>query len=94
MDQHRFVETGYFLEHQHKDGNWARLLEEEEPTPLHHTPAEHDPERRWSLRRIFRCESCGERVAFTPGAEGGPSARSAGAGDSSAETARHVVEDR
>lgn len=94
MDQLRFVESAYLFEHQHDDGTWSRLLEEEEPTPLHHTPTEHDPERRWGTRRIFRCESCGARVAFTEGAEGEASVRDGVISDVAAETARHVVEDR
>ena len=91
MDQLRFVESQYRIEHQHRDGSWG--LMEEESTPLHHTPAEHDPERGWLRGRIFRCRSCSETLTITPGAEGSVPDRLGAVGGSAAETARHVVED-
>jgi hypothetical protein len=58
----RILELEYTAEHQHSDGSWSPLTEE------HRTgdSADHDPERVWSLRRVFRCEACGETVALTP----------------------------
>lgn len=66
MDQHRFIESQYRIQHRHEDGSWGELVEE----PAHHDPAAHDPERSWGLRRIFRC-ACGRSVTLVPGAEGG-----------------------
>jgi hypothetical protein len=62
MDQ-RLLQLAYRVEHQHSDGSWAEM-EEVQPAP---DSAEHDPERFWSLRRIYRCASCNEVVALTPG---------------------------
>ena len=42
------------LEHRHADGSWGRMRE--------HGTADHDPERRWGLGRIFRCDGCSEEV--------------------------------
>jgi hypothetical protein len=33
----------------------------------HHDPADHDPERGWGLRRIFRCTTCDEEVSIVAG---------------------------
>lgn len=93
MDQIRFVESAYRIQHQHPDGSWG-LMEEEEPTPLHHTPTEHDPERGWLRGRIFRCRSCAEVLTVVPGAEGSVLVSSGTVAGSAAETAGHVVEDR
>jgi hypothetical protein len=68
MDQLRFVEAAYQIQHRHRDGSWAPM--EEEPTPSHHAPADHDPERGWLRGRIFRCKSCDESVTIVPGSEG------------------------
>jgi hypothetical protein len=92
MDQIRFVESAYRIEHQHRDGNWG-LMEEDGPTPLHHTSAEHDPERNWLRGRIFRCKTCDASVTIVPGSEGNPPRQSGVIGGSAAETAREVVED-
>ncbi len=70
MDQLRFVETAYRIEHRHNDGSWAPMEEQ----PQHHGQPEHDPERRWSLGRIFRCTRCEESVTIVPGGEGGAQA--------------------
>jgi hypothetical protein len=70
MDQIRFVEAQYRIEHRHKDGSWAQM---EEVVP--HDAAAHDPERRWSMKRIFRCRTCDESVTLSPGEEGDPPAR-------------------
>ena len=66
MDQ-RIQQLQYRIEHQHGDGSWGEMVE----MPAHHDPADHDPERDWSLRRIFRCTSCARTLIVTPG-EGGP----------------------
>jgi hypothetical protein len=93
MDQLRYVEAAYRIQHQHPDGSWG-LMEEEEPAMLHHTSTEHDPERGWLRGRIFRCKSCDEVMTVVPGAEGSVLAPSGTVGGSAAETAAHVVDDR
>jgi hypothetical protein len=69
MDNLRFVEAAYRIQHRHRDGSWAPM--EEDTTTRHRSPADHDPERDWSRGRIFRCKSCDESVTIVPGAEGG-----------------------
>jgi hypothetical protein len=54
------------LMHQHKDGSWAELQEQ----PAHHDAAHHDPERGWSIGRLFVCRSCPEQVAVPAGHDG------------------------
>ena len=54
MDQHRFVESQYRIQHRHEDGSWGDMVEQ----PEHLDPAAHDTERAWNFRRIFRCTSC------------------------------------
>jgi hypothetical protein len=66
MDQQRFIETELLLRHRHTDGSWGEMVEDRS----HHDPADHDPERRWGLGRIFRCSSCPEAMTVTPGGEG------------------------
>jgi hypothetical protein len=51
------------LEHRHSDGSWSPL----EPPP--HGEPEHDAERSWLTRRIFRCPTCDEQVAVTEGVD-------------------------
>ena len=70
MDQARIVEMALRIEHRHSDGSWGELTEDRS----HHSPSDHDPERRWGLRRIFRCTSCDEAVTIIDGEEGGPDA--------------------
>ena len=60
MDQLRFAEIQYRIEHRHKDGAWGAM--EEQST--HHGAAEHDPERGWLRQRIFRCTSCDYQVTL------------------------------
>jgi len=43
-----------------------------EQSGAHHAPADHDPERSWGLRRIFRCQSCGDSMTLIEGEEGSP----------------------
>jgi hypothetical protein len=64
----RILQLQYQVEHEHADGSWGQLVEERRPLDS----AEDDPERGWSLRRIFRCTTCDETVAITP-AEDAPS---------------------
>ncbi|HEY7589429.1 MAG TPA: hypothetical protein VH723_00410 [Candidatus Limnocylindrales bacterium] len=70
MDQIRFVETAYRMEHRHKDGSWASMEEIREP---HHQVPEHDQERGWIRGRIFKCRTCDESVTIVPGTEWSPS---------------------
>jgi hypothetical protein len=44
------------LEHRHNDGTWGAL------EPVHHDPADHDPERDWGRAELFVCKSCEEQV--------------------------------
>jgi hypothetical protein len=60
MDQ-RIQHLQYRIEHEHGDGSWGEMVEQ----PAHHDPAAHDPERTWSLRRIFRCAECGDTVTVS-----------------------------
>lgn len=64
----RSVEILYRLEHRHGDGSWGEMVEDR----AHHSPSQHDPERSWGFRRVFRCTSCDETATITPGEEGGP----------------------
>lgn len=70
MDQTVF-ELRYRIEHRHKDGSWAEMVEDRS----HHDAADHDPERGWGLRRIFRCASCEESATLIPGEEASPPPR-------------------
>jgi hypothetical protein len=56
MDYSRMGEL--LMKHRHSDGSWGSF----EPKQTHHDPADHDPERRWSLGRIFVCRSCEEEI--------------------------------
>ena len=67
MDQSLF-DLRYRIEHRHKDGSWGEMVEDR----AHHSPSDHDPERAWGQRRIFRCTSCEEAATITPGEEGSP----------------------
>ena len=70
MDANLRIAQDLQLEHRHSDGSWSPL----EPAP--HGEPEHDSERLWLSRRIFRCPTCDEQVAVTEGAdEGGPGRR-------------------
>jgi hypothetical protein len=71
MDQ-ATLDFMFRLQHRHKDGSWGDMVEDRP----HHAPSDHDPERGWGLRRIFRCTSCEESVTLLPGDEtGGPEPR-------------------
>jgi hypothetical protein len=62
MNQGSF-DLQYRVEHRHADGSWSEMVEERRP----HDAADHDSERSWGLRRIFRCPKCNERVTLEPG---------------------------
>jgi hypothetical protein len=62
MDPARLVEIEYRVSHRHNDGSSSPMVE----VTSHHDAAEHDPERRWGLRRIFRCTSCAESITIEP----------------------------
>ena len=68
MDQSRLAELLYRVDHRHKDGSWGEMLQDRS----HHDAVDHDPERHWGTRQIFRCTSCDEAVTLIPGEEGGP----------------------
>jgi hypothetical protein len=69
MDQARIVEMALRIEHRHHDGTWGEMRE----VRSHHDSADHDPERSWGIRRIFRCTTCPESLTIIEGEEGGPS---------------------
>lgn len=63
MDPNIRIAQELQLEHRHHDGSWSPM------EPNHHESADHDAERSWLRRRIFRCSSCDEEVAVTVGPE-------------------------
>ena len=70
MDPNLRIAQQFRLEHHHSDGSWSPL------EPQHHESADHDAERSWLRRTIFRCTSCAEEVAVTEtGDEDGDPAR-------------------
>jgi hypothetical protein len=62
MDNIRLQEAQYRVEHRHGDGSYAPMTEERS----HHDSADHDPERSWGKRRLFRCTRCDESVLIEP----------------------------
>jgi hypothetical protein len=58
MDPNLRIAQEFRIEHRHSDGTWSPL------EPVHHGEPEHDAERSWIRRRIFRCP-CGEEIAVT-----------------------------
>jgi hypothetical protein len=68
MDPNIRIAQELRLEHLHSDGTWSPLERVE------HDSADHDAERSWLRRRIFRCPNCDEQVAVTEGVdeEGAP----------------------
>ena len=66
MDQ-RILELQYEVEHEHADGSRGQMVEERSPRDA----ADTDPERGWSLRRVFRCTVCNDVVTLTRGREPG-----------------------
>ena len=63
MNQQAF-DLDYRIEHQHPDGSRGEMVEVSQ-----HDVASHDPERRWDVRRIFRC-ACGHTMIIAPDADG------------------------
>ena len=63
MDQGGRSSCDTAIEHRHDDGSWSEMVEEDRP----HDAADHDAERSWGMRRIFRCTRCDERVTLEPG---------------------------
>jgi hypothetical protein len=59
MDPQLRISETFRIEHRHRDGSWAPL------EPLHHGEADHDAERSWLRRGIFRCSHCEQQVAVT-----------------------------
>jgi hypothetical protein len=59
MDPNLRIAQQFRVEHRHSDGSWSPL------EPQHHESADHDAERSWLRRTIFRCGSCAEEVAVT-----------------------------
>jgi hypothetical protein len=55
----------YLLQHRHSDGSYSQM----EEVRRHHDPSQHDQERSWGFRRIFRCTTCEEMATIVPGAE-------------------------
>jgi hypothetical protein len=70
MDQARIIEMALRIEHRHGDGTWGEFQEDRS----HHSSTDHDPERSWGFRRIFRCTSCGDSLTVIEGEEGGAAA--------------------
>ncbi len=66
MDQSSVRDIEFMIRHRHTDGPYGEMRSE----PSHRAAADHDPERSWGLRRIFRCTTCDEAVTLVPGAEG------------------------
>jgi hypothetical protein len=67
LDPNRAIEIEYRISHRHKDGSYAEMQEVRQ----HHSPSDHDQERSWGIRRIFRCNTCEEYATIVAGAEGG-----------------------
>jgi hypothetical protein len=65
MDRITPYEVSYRVQHRHKDGTWADMEEVQG-----HDAADHDPERKWGLGRLFRCQSCPEEVTMVPSVPG------------------------
>lgn len=66
MEPGRLASSMYRVQHRHKDGSWADM----EEVGNHHAPADHDPERGWGVRRLFRCRTCEETAELTPAPRG------------------------
>jgi hypothetical protein len=57
MDPNARIAQELLLEHRHNDGSWSRMERVE------HDSADHDAERSWLRRMIFRCTTCDEEVS-------------------------------
>ena len=58
MDLARIAELNLRFEHRHSDGTVGSF----EPSPPHHSPSDHDPERDWASGTIYKCTSCDEEI--------------------------------
>ncbi len=58
--QGRIIEMAYRIDHRHPDGSWGEMIGDR----THNDPGDHDPERKWSAHRIFRCTSCDASVTI------------------------------
>ena len=61
MDPNLRIAQELRLEHHLSEGSWSPL------EPMHHESADHDAERSWLKRTIFRCSTCDEEVRVTEG---------------------------
>jgi hypothetical protein len=61
MDPNLRIAQEFRIEHRHADGSWSPL------EPIHHGSADHDPERSWPKRTIYRCTSCEDTITLTGG---------------------------
>ena len=59
MDPNVRIAQELLLEHRHDDGSWASMKRVE------HESADHDSERSWLRRAIFRCTTCDEEIRVT-----------------------------
>ena len=65
MEPGRLASSMYRVQHRHKDGSWADM----EEVSHRHDSADHDPERGWGMRRLFRCRTCEESAELAPVAD-------------------------
>lgn len=71
MNMMRMDYAEFRITHRHADGSWGDLApvqtpDQREPSSDHDVAA-HDPERQWSVGRLFRCTSCEQQVTLGPG---------------------------
>jgi hypothetical protein len=59
MEPNLRIEQEFRLQHRHSDGSWSPMAQ------VHPDPAEHDAERSWLRRMVFRCTTCSEEVEVT-----------------------------
>lgn len=59
----RSILTTFQVEHRHSDGSLGVMVEQRP----HHGAPDHDPERSWGRRRVFRCDGCDEEVSVIVG---------------------------
>ncbi len=66
MDPLRSYELQYRVQHRHGDGTWSEMTAD----ASHHDAADHDVERSWAKRLVFRCSRCDETVTLGPSSDG------------------------
>ena len=59
MDPNLRIAQEFELSHRHSDASWSTL------EAVEHGPPEHDAERSWLHRLVYRCKLCSEEVAIT-----------------------------